>query len=98
MLVPEVEQLRGEDGRREEAQEEKATYGQVLHILPRKAAGEGEPPKPMSMLGNGGSEDCRQVGHEKVKRELDQAILVCQGGFCRGGGDGELSFSIWKMK
>ena len=40
MLVPEVEQLRGEDGRREESQEEKAADGQVLHVLARGEAGE----------------------------------------------------------
>lgn len=47
MLVPEVKELRGEDGRCEESQEEKATYGQVLHVLRRGAAGEGCPPNPL---------------------------------------------------
>ena len=47
MLVPEVKQLRGEDGRSEESQEEKATYGQVLHILRRGAAGERGPSNPL---------------------------------------------------
>lgn len=51
VLVPEVKQFWGEDGGREEPQEEKATYGQVLHILPREATGERSLPKPSSQLG-----------------------------------------------
>lgn len=51
MLVPKVKQLRGEDGRSEESQEEKATYGQVLHILRRGAAGERGPSNPLLSWG-----------------------------------------------
>lgn len=51
MLVPEVKQLWGEDGRCKEPQEEKAAYGQVLHILPRGAAGEKSPQGPTSQIG-----------------------------------------------
>lgn len=43
VLVPEVEELRGENGRREEAQEEKAAYGQVLRLLREEQRVRGAP-------------------------------------------------------
>ena len=96
MLVPEVKQLRGEDGRSEESQEEKAAYGQVLHVLRRGAAGERGPPNPLPSQGNWDSKDKGSVVQgEEVEGEMAQeAILVCQGGFSSLG----LSVPTWKME
>lgn len=76
MLVPEVKQLRGEDGRCEESQEEKAAYGQVLDVLQRNAEVRAPPtPRPIPS----------PVETEEVKWEMGQkAILVCPGGFSFG--------------
>lgn len=87
MLVPEVKQLRGEDGRGKESQEEKATYGQVLRILPRGAAGEKSPPEPTSQMGKLRQ---GQVGWE-MGREI---TLVRQDGFFSL----DLSFLPWKAE
>ena len=93
MLVPEVKQLRGEDGRCEESQEEKAAYGQVLRILRRGAAGERGPPNPLPSWENWDSKDKGSVvqGEGYMAQE---AILVCQGGFSSLG----LSFPTWKTE
>ena len=87
MLVPEVKQLRGKDCRGEESQEEKATYGQVLRILPRGAAGEKSPPKPTSQMG--------KLRQGKVGWEMGREItLVRQDGFFSL----DLSFLPWKAE
>lgn len=94
VLVPEVKQLWGEDGRREEPQEEKATYGQVLHILPREPLVRGAFQNPLPNWGNRGSKDYTLVMQGEVRWEMGrEAILACQGGFSSLS----LSFSTWEM-
>lgn len=95
VLVPEVKQLWGEDGRCEEPQEEKATYGQALHILPREAAGERSLPKPTSQLGKWRRQGLPTlVRHGEVRWERGrEAVLACQEGFSSLG----LSFCTWKI-
>lgn len=98
VLVPEVKQLRGEDGRREEPQEEEAAYGQVLHVLPREAAGERGLPNP-TYFPAGETEAARATTHAGARQGEErwemgrEAILACQGGFSSLG----LSFSTWKV-
>lgn len=83
MLVPEVKELRGEDGRCEESQEEKAAYGQVLHVLRRGAAGEGCPPNPLPSQGNWDSKDKGSVvpGEEVEGDMAQEAILSAKEAF-----------------
>lgn len=74
MLVPEVKQLWGEDGRCKESQEEKAAYGQVLDVLPRNKAGESPAPPPQTPplpCGNWGREaGAGSEGHPGPPRRL----------------------------
>lgn len=87
MMVPEVKQLRGEDGRCKESQKEEAAYGQVLDVLPRDAAGESPTPQTYPP-------PLPAVETEEVKWEMGQKAILS----VREASPFGACVSIWKMK